>query len=42
MQVSGKAKQVFKYVEVLSRYKGNTTLKDLSRNNKALKLDFKS
>ncbi len=40
IQVSGKAKQVFKYVELLNRYKGKTTLKELSKDNKTLKLDL--
>ncbi len=42
IQVSGKAKQVFKYVELLSRYKGNVTLKELAKDNKTLKLNLKS
>ncbi len=42
IQVSGKAKQVFKYIELLGRHRGNVTLKELARDNKALKLDLRS
>ena len=42
IQVSGKAKQVFKYMELLGRYKGNVTLKELAKDNKTLKLNLKS
>ncbi len=42
IQVSGKAKQVFKYVELLSRHRGNVTLKELAKDNKTLKLDLRS
>ena len=42
IQISGKAKQVFKYIELLNRYKGNTTLKELTKDNKPFKLDLKS
>ncbi len=31
--VSGKAKQVFKYMELVSRYKGNVRLKELSKKH---------
>jgi len=41
IQVSGKAKQVFKYTELLSRHKGNVTLKELVKNNKTLKLNLR-
>ncbi len=30
--VSGKAKQVFKYLALVARYKGNVSLKELSKN----------
>ncbi len=42
IQISGKAKQVFKYMELLSRHKGNVTLKELAKDNKTLKLDLGS
>lgn len=41
IQVSGKAKQVFKYIELLSRYRGNVTLKELAKDKKTLKLDLR-
>lgn len=41
VQVSGKAKRVFKYIEVLGRNKGNTTLKQLEKDNKTLKLNLR-
>ncbi len=42
IKVSGKAKQVFKYMELLSRHKGNVTLNELEKNNKTLKLDLRA
>ncbi len=42
IKVSGKAKQVFKYIELLSRHKGNVTLKELAKDNKTFKLDLRS
>ncbi len=42
IQISGKAKQVFKYMELLNRHKGNVTLKELAKDNKTLKLDLRS
>ena len=42
IKVSGKAKQVFKYVEILGRNRGNVTLKELEKENKTLKLDLRS
>ena len=41
IEVAGKAKQVFKYIELLSRKKGNVTLKELAKENKPLKLDLR-
>ena len=41
IQVSGKAKQVFKYIELLNRYQGKTTLKDLVKANRTVKLDLR-
>ncbi len=40
IQVQGKAKRVFKYIELLSRHRGKTTLKELAKDNKTLKLDL--
>ena len=42
IHISGKANQVFKYVELLNRYKGTMTLKDLEKDNKTLKLNLRS
>ena len=42
IQISGKAKQVFKYMELLKRHRGNVTLKELAKNNETLKLDLRS
>ncbi len=41
IQVSGKANQVFKYVELLSRHRGKVNIKDLARDNKTIKLDLR-
>ncbi len=41
IKVSGKANQVFKYIELLSRHKGNVTLKELAKDNKTFKLDLR-
>ena len=41
IHVSGKAKQVFKYMELLSRHKGNKSLKELAKDNKTFKLDLR-
>ena len=41
IQISGKAKQVFKYMELLSRYQAKTTLKDLMKANRTVKLDLR-
>ena len=38
IKVSGKAKRVFKYIELLNRHKGSVTLGKLARDNKTLKL----
>jgi hypothetical protein len=38
IQVSGKARQVFKYIELINRYKGNATLKELAKKNKTINL----
>jgi hypothetical protein len=42
IKISGKANRVFKYVEILSHYKGNVTLKELEKGNKTLKLDLRA
>lgn len=42
IKVTGKAKQVFKYVELLSRYRGKATLKELAKDNKTFKLDMRT
>ena len=42
IEVRGKAKQVFKYIELLGSNKGNVTLKELAKNNKTFKLDLRS
>ena len=42
IQISGKAKQVFKYMELLNRHKGNVTLAELAKDSKTLKLDLRS
>ena len=42
IRVSGKADQVFKYMELLKRHKGKVTLKELDKDNKTIKLDFTS
>ena len=41
IQISGKAKQVFKYMELLNRHKGNVTLRELAKDNKTIKLDLR-
>ncbi len=42
IKVRGKSNQVFKYIELLCRYQGNVTLKELDKDNKTLKLDLRS
>lgn len=42
IKVSGKAKQVFKYMELLAANKRNVTLKELARDKKTLRLNLKS
>ncbi|MFC1948746.1 hypothetical protein ACFLW0_01030 [Chloroflexota bacterium] len=41
IEIRGKAKQVFKYIELMNRYKGDATLKDLAKNQKVCKIDLK-
>ena len=41
IQISGKAKQVFKYMELLNRCQGKTTLQDLVKANRTIKLDLR-
>jgi len=38
IHVSGKARQVFKYMELLNRYKGNATLKELANKKHTINL----
>ncbi len=40
IKVSGKANQVFKYIELLKRHKGNINLKELAKDNKTIKMNF--
>jgi hypothetical protein len=42
IHVSGKARQVFKYVELLNRYKGKATLKELANKKKTINLKMQS
>ena len=42
IKVSGKAKQVFRYVELLSNHRGHVTLKELAKDNKTFKLDLRT
>jgi len=42
IQISGKAKQVFKYMELLKRHKGNVAIKELGKDHKSLKIDLRS
>ena len=42
IHVSGKARQVFKYVELLNRYKGNATLEELAKKKKTINLKMQS
>ena len=42
IRISGKAKQVFKYIEVLNRHQGKTTIGKLAKGNKTFKLDLRS
>jgi len=42
IRISGKSKQVFKYIELLNRHKGSVTLRELAKDNKTLKLDLRS
>jgi len=40
LTVSGRAKNVFKYMELINRHKGNITLKKLAKENKTIKIDL--
>ncbi|MFC1929538.1 hypothetical protein ACFLW6_01545 [Chloroflexota bacterium] len=40
IRISGKAKKVFKYIELAARHKGNVTIKDLAKNNKKWEIDL--
>ena len=41
IRLSGNARQVFNYMELLSRYNGKTTLKELEKENKTIRLSLK-
>ncbi len=41
IEVRGKAKQVFRYMELLNRHKGNVTIEKLAKENKPIKLDLR-
>ena len=38
LTISGKAKNVFKYMGLINRHKGNITLKKLAKENKTIKI----
>jgi hypothetical protein len=40
IEVKGKAKNVFKYVEMMKKHKGNVTLGELSKNVKSIKVQL--
>lgn len=40
LQIRGKAKNVFKYVEVMKRNNGKMTIGELAKKNKATKIDL--
>jgi hypothetical protein len=40
IRISGKAKQVFKYVELAARYRGNVAIKDLEKPKKQRRIDL--
>ena len=40
IQVKGKAKNVFKYVEMMKKHKGHVTLGELSKNMKSIKVEL--
>ncbi|MFC1988557.1 hypothetical protein ACFLVJ_01830 [Chloroflexota bacterium] len=40
IRISGKAKQVFKYIEVLSLKKGNVTLKELAKGKTPVRVNL--
>jgi hypothetical protein len=41
IEVRGKARQVFKYLDLLNRHKGNVTIAKLAQENKPFKLDLR-
>ena len=41
IEVRGKAKNVFKYVEMMKKQKGNVTLGELSKNVKSIKVQLR-
>jgi hypothetical protein len=40
MKIQGTAKNVFKYIELMNKYQGKTTLKDLA-NRKGVNIDLR-
>lgn len=40
IEVKGKAKNVFKYVELMKQHKGNVTLGELAKNIKSIKVEL--
>jgi hypothetical protein len=41
VQVRGKAKNVFKYVELMNRHNGKVTLGELAKKGKSVKIDLR-
>ena len=42
IQITGKAKHVFNYLDLMNRYKSEVTLGKLLKNKKTIKLDLRS
>ena len=40
IKIEGKAKNVFKYVELMNKHNGNMTLKELAKLNKQVKIEL--
>ena len=40
IKIEGKAKNVFKYVELMNKHNGNMTLADLAKKNKQVKIEL--
>ncbi len=41
VQIKGKAKNVFKYVELMNKYNGHMTLGELAKSGKTIKIDLR-